>query len=136
MLEQFQFGSKSVTYTLTMSSEQAHEANKAIELLMRLKLNQFDVLPYNLLDLADERYAKKRDNAMPHLALGFAELYADKKPGEWKDTEWYRLYDLHQVIRKAIHDAEHPETTGVDSYPLMETAGEPMAWCEWKRENG
>ena len=122
-------------YTLTMSKEQAHEVLNAVELLMRLKLNQYEVLPYTLINLDDPEYCEKRDDAIPLLRAGFNTLYRGKRSDEWKDQQWHRLYDLYQVLRKAIHDAEHPDTIGVDSGPVMCTAGEPMAKCEWGVKN-
>jgi len=113
-------------YAMTVSSEQARAIDKAVELLLRLKIGQFDVLPQNLMVLGSEGYCEHRDAAKPYLdklEQVFSTYYH-------KDDEWHRLYDLHQVIRKAIHDAEHPETVGVDSYPVVCTAGEKMARME------
>ena len=114
-------------YRLTLSSEQARAADKAIELLLRLKIGQYDVIPENVMDMtADvDSYCKHRDAAKPHLDA----LRVVFNPYS-KDDEWHRLYDLHQVIRKAIHDAEHPEAVGVDSYPVVNTCGEKMARME------
>lgn len=126
---------QSFTYTLTMSSGQLREASKAIELLMRLKLGQYDQLHWALLDIMDEDFCEKRDEAEFHLKAAFQALFRGKKSTEWKDHEWHVLYDLYQVIRKAIHDAEYPDSIGVDSYPPMCTAVEPMAKCEWMEGN-
>lgn len=113
-------------YRLTLSTAQARAADKAIELLLRLKIGQFDVLPQNLMVPGSEGYCEHRDAAKPYLD-GLERVFATYNH---KDDEWHRLYDLHQVIRKAIHDAEYPETTGVDSYPAVCTAGEKMARME------
>lgn len=113
-------------YRLTLSTAQARAADKAIELLLRLKIGQFDVLPYNLMAPGSEGYCEHRDAAKPYLD-GLEHVFSTYYH---KDDEWHRLYDLHQVIRKAIHDAEYPETTGVDSYPAVCTAGEKMARME------
>lgn len=115
-------------YRLTLSTAQARAADKAIELLLRLKIGQYDVIPENVMDMtADvDSYCKHRDAAKPHLAA----LQRVFETYYHKDDEWHRLYDLHQVIRKAIHDAEHPGTVGVDSYPVVCTAGEKMARME------
>ena len=113
-------------YAMTVSSEQARAIDKAVELLLRLKIGQFDVLPQNLMVLGSEGYCEHRDAAKPYLD-GLEQVFSTYYH---KDDEWHRLYDLHQVIRKAIHDAEHPETVGVDSYPVVCTAGEKMARME------
>lgn len=117
-------------YTLTMSNGQTKAVLKAVEFLMRLKLNQYDVIPYNLLDIGADDYCKRRDEARPLMEKAFNTLFKNKKPSEWKDDEWYTLYDLYQVIRFAIHEAENPFGTGVDSYPPRCTAAEKMAKCE------
>ena len=128
---------KQLTYTLTMSVEQAQMVSCAVELLMRLRINQCEEIPRAVLPwgcgLSVAEFCKRRDKAEPHLKKAFQALFPTHE-GVKKDQEWNRLYDLYQVIRKAIHDAEHPETTGVDSYPLMCTAGEKMAKCEWRKE--
>lgn len=125
-----------IKYTLTMSREQAHEVLDAVELLMRLKINQPENIPRAVLNwgegLGIDEWCKRRDDAEDYLRVAFKVLFptlADVK----KDKQWNRLYDLYQVLRKAIHDAEHPDTIGVDSGPVMCTAGEPMAKCEWRK---
>ena len=125
-------------YTLTLTSDQAHEALKAIELLMRLKLGQFDNLPFALLDIGAKDYCDKRDKAAPHLEAARQAYYGDRTPADedWKDSEWYRLYNLYQVLRKAIHDAEHPDTIGVDSYDPMQFTDEPLPQCAWENNGG
>lgn len=112
-------------YRLTLSTEQARVADKAIELLLRLKIGQFEEIPWAIRGCDHpEEFCRKRDEAKPYLDA-LRKIY-----GAQKDDEWHRLYDLHQVIRKAIHDAEHPGTVGVDSYPVVCTAGEKMARME------
>ena len=128
---------KKITYMLTMSSDQCHAVKDAVELLMRLKINQPEEIPRAVLPFGEgltvDEYCKRRDKAEPYLRLAFKELFPtleDVKMGQ----EWNRLYDLYQVFSKAIHDAEHPETTGVDSYPFLCTAEEMPAKCEWRKE--
>ena len=119
-------------YTLTLTSDQAHEALKAVELLMRLKLGQFDNIPFALLDLTAKDFCDRRDKAKPHLEAACQAYYGDRTPADWKDAEWYRLYNLYQVIRYAIHNAENPEGKGVDSYPPTRFTDEPLPKCTWK----
>ncbi len=52
-------------YAMTVSSEQARAIDKAVELLLRLKIGQFDVLPQNLMALGSEGYCEHRDAAKP-----------------------------------------------------------------------
>lgn len=123
------------TYTLTMSSAQCHAVCESVEFLMRLRMAQTDEIPRHVLEwgegLGVDEWCRRRDEAEPLLNAAFRILFPS-----WTEAKRdNRLYDLYQVTRKAIHDAEHPETTGVDSYPLMETAGEPMAKCEWRKVN-
>lgn len=116
-------------YRLTLSTAQARAADKAIELLLRLKIGQFEEIPWAVRGGDHpEEFCRKRDEAKPHLDA-LRKIYGAQKGDEW-DDEWHWLYDLHQVIRKAIHDAEYPETTGVDSYPAVCTAGERLARME------
>ena len=122
-------------YNLTLNSSQAHEILKAVELLMRLKINQsftftdtvatWDVQCHNNLREA-RRYVE--------LALGI--LFEGKDSSTWKDAEWYRLYNLYQVIRKAIHDAEHPDSPGVDSQEPIQFTSEPLPKIRWEKDNG
>ena len=125
---------KQLTYTLTMSEGQCHAVCEAVEFLMRLRMAQVDEIPRHVLEWGDglscNEWCRRRDEAEPLLQAAFRILFPS-----WTEAKRdNRLYDLYQVTRKAIHDAEHPETTGVDSYPLMCTAGEDMAKCEWRKE--
>ena len=101
---------------------------------MRLKINQYKEIPFALVDISDSRFCEKRDLANPYLKLAFDALYSDKKDNEWKDSEWYRLYNIHQVIRKAIHDAERPNSIGVDADQPIAFGGEPLPKIEWRKE--
>ena len=126
-------------YTLTMSNEQTKAVLKSVELLMRLKINQPEEIPRSVLNWGDglsvDEWCRRRDKAEPLLRQAFSELFPTWQDVK-KDKEWHRLYDLCQVIRYAIHEAENPEGTGVDSYPPMCTAGEKMAKCEVLKQDG
>lgn len=126
-------------YTLTMSSTQARSVCNAVELLMRLKINQPEEIPRAVLNwgngLSVDEFCRRRDKAEPILRQAFGELFPTWHDVK-KDEEWHRLYDLYQVIRYAIHEAENPEGKGVDSYPPMCTAGEKMAKCEVLKQDG
>ena len=122
---------KKFEYVMTMNSKQARTCLKAIELLMRLKIRQFDVLPYNVIDIMDDDYCKRRDAAKKHLDAMENALFPT-----WdhvvKDAEWYRLYNEYQVLRKALHDAERPNSIGVDAYPPVQLTDEPLPGMEWR----
>ena len=120
-------------YVLTLNSDQCKETFKAVELLMRLKLGQYQELVYSLCDIRNPSFADNIDSADRVLKSAFEIIYKDKKPGEYKDEEWYRLYNLYQVLRKAIHDAEHPETKGIDSYEPMQLTDEPLPKIRWSK---
>lgn len=127
------------TYTLTMSGTQARAVCNAVELLMRLKINQPEEIPRSALNwgngLSVDEWCRRRDKAEPLLRQAFNEMFPTWQDVK-KDEEWHRLYDLFQVIRYAIHEAENPSGTGVDSYPPMCTAGEKMAKCEVLKQDG
>jgi len=131
-----------VEYTLTLDSTQAAELLKAIDLFMRLKINQPENITWMVMPddyfaengAVDSKrfddYIKRRDNANVYLREAFALMFPR---GSTKDQEWYRLYNLYQVIRYARHEAEFPDSTGVDSYPPMQFTDEPMPKCTWRK---
>lgn len=127
------------TYTLTLTSSQCRAVCNAVEFLMRLKINQPEEIPRAVLSwgegLSVEEWCRRRNRAEPLLRRAFKELfptYDDVK----KDDEWYRLYNLYQVTRYALHEAENPEGKGVDSYPPVNIGGldEPMPKCTFEKE--
>lgn len=130
---------KEIEYKLTMNSEQAKEVRYAVELLMRMKINQPEEISRAVLEgifdrIGFEEYLRRRDEADEHLKRAFAAMFPDLSEIR-KDNEWYRLYNLYQVIRYAVHQAENPESKGVDSYPPMQfTDDEPMPKCEWNEK--
>jgi hypothetical protein len=118
-----------VEYVLHLNPDQAHETLKAVELLMRLKLNQYKELPFNLIPLGDGDFCKRRDGANENLEAAFKYIFPTLE-SQKKDQEWYRLYNLYQVLRKAIHDVERPTSCGVDSYPPIRLTEEPLPTCD------
>lgn len=86
--------------------------------------------------LSVEEWCRRRDRAEPLLRQAFKELFPTYKDVK-KDDEWYRLYNLYQATRYALHEAENPESKGtVDSYPPLNAGGvdEPMPKCEFRKE--
>ena len=129
-------------YKLTLNSSQARTVLKAVELLMRLKINQPKEIIWDVMDTDPNRrdpdFFKHRDIAERLLVHAFDEIFYLKlnkmvlNESEWKDAEWYRLYNTYQVMRKALHDAENPEGDGFDAYPPMQFTEEPLPGIEWR----
>jgi len=124
-----------MNYELTISSAQIKEIAKSVELLMRLKLGQYRELTYSLCDIFKEP-TEKLDSIDAVLKTAFEIINKDKKPTDYKDDEWYILYDIYQVLRKALHDTEHPEGQGVDSYEPLQLSTEPLPKCKWNKKRG
>lgn len=130
-----------VEYTMSMTSDTARTLLKAVELLMRLKLNQYKELTFHLMDFVGEGkpedFWDRRDRADEYLKLAFDEIYkqrlqeVNRSDTKWKDDEWYRLYNIMQALRYQIHLAEHPDSNGVDSYPPCVTGGQPVPECSF-----
>jgi hypothetical protein len=128
-----------IEYVLTLNSEQARETLKAVELLMRLKLNQPEGISRAVLDgmyerIGSDEFCKRRDVADMYIKFAFRAIFP-RWGEEKKDTEWYRLYNLYQVLRKAIHDAENPNGNGVDSHKPIQFTEEPLPKIEWKKKS-
>lgn len=110
---------------LVMKTNQAHALNRAVDLFMRLKINQPKELIWHLMDLRDDDFCERRDCAEVYLDKAFRLIYP-----RWdcvvKDKEWHTLYNMHQVLRYAFYQNEHPSSKGVDSYPPNSYSGEPL----------
>ena len=118
-------------YTLTLNEAQCHEVHKAVELLMRLKLGQYQELIYALCDIMNPNFAEQLSQADTLFKVAFETMNKGKKSNEYKDEEWWRLYNIYQVLRKAIHDAEHPESTGIDSTTPLQFTDEKLPEISW-----
>lgn len=100
---------KNITYTLTMNKGQCHAVCEAVEFLMRLRMAQVEEIPRHVLKwgegLSVDEWCRRRDEAeQPILHEAFRILF----PSLTEAKRDNKLYDLYQVTRKAIHDAEHP----------------------------
>ena len=122
-----------VEYTLKLNSEQAQTLMKAVDLLMRLKLNQYDNIPYCLIGFNDEDYSNKREMSRNYLRMAFEVIFPTWEDIK-KDDEWYRLYNLYKSVAYAKHCAENPNGKGVDSYPPTQLTDEPIPECTWERK--
>ena len=109
---------------------------------MRLKINQPNeisraVMPEDYWDDGTldhdkfDDYIKRRDSANEHMQKAFRFIFIDYAT---KDEEWYRLYNIYQALRYAIHCAENPNSKGVDSYPPIRITDEPIPECKWRQE--
>ena len=116
-------------YQLELSQTQMKETLKAVELLMRLKIGQYQELVYDLCDIHDPDKTIDVDTIDGLFKKAFDFMNKDKKPNEYKDKEWYVLYDVFQVLRKSVHDSEHPT---VDVYDLFQLSTEPLPKCTWE----
>ena len=126
-------------YILTLNSHQAHEILKVVELLERWKLKQPDIMSHMLLDYEEmsiDEYCERRDKLNRALkeAMDIAIPHDPTYTKKLKDDEWYLLYNITQALRYAVHQAEHPNTTGVDSYPPLQLGGQPVPECEWRKK--
>lgn len=124
-------------YILTLTPAQAKTVNKAVELLMRLKINQPEEIPRAVMDSMYERigcdeFCKRRDQANNFLKLAFLMMFTSWDEVK-KDPEWYRLYNVYQVIRYAIHNVENPDGVGVDAREPMAFTDEPLPMIEVRR---
>lgn len=120
-------------YTLTLNEEQCHEVLKAVELLMRLKIGQYQEIIYTLCDIQNPERTNQISEADTILKQAFAVMNKGKKSNEFKDDEWHTLYDLYQVLRKGIHDTEHPETEGLDAAEPIQFGEKPLAKMKAKK---
>ena len=131
-----------IEYTLKLNSAQVNEVLKAVDLLMRLKINQPKEISRAVMaddywkdgkvdnDAFDD-FLERRDRADEHMEMAFKEIFPSWKDVR-KDTEWHTLYNIYQSIRYQRHLAECPNGRGVDSYPPMHFGGEPIPECSWR----
>lgn len=124
-----------IEYTLTFNSEQAVMILKAVELLMRIKINQPHEISRAVLDgmskkLGINEYLTRMRDSNNYLEKAFKEIFPTWQEVE-KDREWHVLYDILQSVRYARHNAEFPESTGVDSYPPLPTGVGKIPKCTW-----
>ena len=126
-----------IEYTLKLNSTQAAYVLKAVDLLMRLKINQPEEISRDVLDgmyerLGSNEYCNRRDKANSYLRLAFLEIFPTWDEVK-KDDEWHSLYNIYQALRYQRHLAEYPNSKGVDSYPPMHFGGEEIPECTWEK---
>lgn len=125
-----------IEYTLKLNSQQVANILKAIDLLMRIKINQPEEISRDLLEgmydrIGVDEVCRRRDKANEYLRLAFLEIFPSWDEVN-KDDEWYNLYNILQALRYQRHLAEFPNSKGVDAYPPMQFGGEPIPECTWE----
>lgn len=125
-----------IEYNLKLNSKQTAYVLKAVDLLMRLKINQPEEISRDVLDgmyerLGIDEYCNRRDKANSYLRLAFLEIFPTWDEVK-KDDEWHSLYNIYQALRYQRHLAEYPNSKGVGSYPPMYFGGEQIPECTWE----
>lgn len=109
-------------FTLTMTEKQARAVFDAVELLMRLKIDQPEQIFWcGIIDMMDENYCRIRDAAQDDLRTAFRKIFNPQHPAK-KDDQWHRLYNVWQAMRKGLFD--HP-----DRIWCFDNLMEPMPTC-------
>lgn len=130
-------------YTLTLTTAQAREVQNALEAIMRWILKQPDIMREYLPDRLDwesdfDVSLAKRDAATELLKaandLMCPHSYIDTPSIPLKTYQWHRIYNIYQVIRHAIWEAEsdHEHWTVASGEPFP-SGDEPLPKIEWKK---
>lgn len=130
-------------YTLTLSTAQAREVQDALEAIMRWKLKQPEIMREYLPDRLDWKHdfdiSLAKRNAATELLKAANDLmcpydYYQDKDKPLKDEQWNRIYNIFQVIRHAIWEAENTkEFYTVDGNEPFPSGSEPLPKIEWKK---
>lgn len=121
-------------YELMLNQEQCHEVLKAVELLMRLKLGQYQEIIYTLCEITNPEVTDQISEADTILKHAFTVMNKGKSSRDFKDEEWRILYDLYQVLRKGIHDAENPDGNSLDASEPIQFGNKPLAKINWTKK--
>lgn len=138
---------KQIQYVLTLTTKQAREIQNALEVIMRWKLCQTDIMREYLPDRLDwtpgvnfsTSIAKR--NAATELLKAANDLlcpydYYEEGKKPLKDDQWCRIYNIYQVIRHAIWEAESDkELYTVDSREPFPNGAEPLPGIEWREKD-
>ena len=112
-------------YILDLTEEQAKTVAQACEFFVRIKMRQFNEIPYLLLsdELHGNDYCTRRDTANKYLLDARKAIYPEHHGvghsygvGKFADAD--RAFDVYQVLRHALGDLREP-------FPL----GEPLPGC-------
>lgn len=106
-------------YTLELNEEQARTVAQACEFFARIKMGQFQEIPYLLLsnELSGADYCSKRELANKYLLDARKEIYPELNGighsygvGKFADAD--RAFDVYQVLRYALGDPREPFQLG------------------------
>lgn len=101
-----------IEYKLTLTSEQAKAIDKAVELLLRLKLGQYEELPFYLTDISRDDFCERRDIAKLYLKQAFAAMQDYRNDTEWKDDEWHIKRTNGTMLRSNSGTAQTERSQG------------------------
>lgn len=103
-------------YTLELTQEQAAVVSRACELYARLGYGQFGEVIWQYMNLTDEDFCDRRDEAEVYLYKARALIYPElgeargRSYGIGRDDDLDRSFDVHQVLRHALGDEREPWT--------------------------
>lgn len=107
--------------TITMDDDMARAVLDAVELSMRLRLNQPEELCWKFLDVCDKDFYDKRDKVVPLLKQAFDIIFPYEDYVErgriWKNDEWYRLYNVFQTMNHVF---------GIGNFPPLQLTYIPL----------
>ena len=106
-------------YILDLNEEQAKTVAQACEFFARIKMGQFNEIPYLLLaeELPGNDYCTRRDTANKYLLDARKEIYPElngigQSYGAGKFADADRAFDVFQVLRHALGDPREPFQLG------------------------
>ena len=106
-------------YTLELNEEQAQTVAQACEFFARIKMGQFQEIPFLLLnnELSGGDYCRKRELANKYLLDARKAIYPELNGighsygvGKFADAD--RAFDVYQVLRYALGDPREPVQLG------------------------
>ena len=106
-------------YILDLTEEQAKTIAHACEFFARIKMGQFNEIPFLLLanELPGNDYCTKRDIANKYLLEARKAIYPElhgmgHSYGVGKFADADRAFDVYQVLRHALGDSREPFQLG------------------------
>ena len=113
-----------VKYILELTEEQAKITVQACEFFARIRMGQFQEIPYLCLrgDISGGEYCTRRNIAEKHLLGARKAIYPELNGighsygvGKFQDTD--SAFDIYQVLRFALGDPSEPYRLG-DPLPI------------------
>jgi len=139
---------KRYEYTITLTTAQAREVQKALEAIMRWILKQPEIMREYLPDrlcwnhgenfdisLAKRKAATDLLKVANDLLCPYSYANGD---APLKTDQWHRIYGIYQVIRHAIWEAESDDKSkwSVDSWTPYPSGNEELPKIEWREVDG